>query len=477
MASIRYKKRGNKWYVYEITYYWDKELKRGRQTSKYLGNADIEGGEYAKTGKQIISKPKIEKTILDFGDSFAINEIGKNIGLNKVVADSFGDLADSVMNLACFQIIEGSAMQSAEDWYDGNIASILFKKAKIKSQDISRLINNLGNGELQQQFFKNYIASFFPKKTGLLIDSTALPSAINSSINAYGYTADGIKENVTALMLVEKTTKLPIYFRAIGGDIADTSTLKTTIAEITKLGLKTESAILDAGFCSKENLQFMCEQELDFVTRLPKSHNVFFDLVDELKVSESMAKLVKYGDRIVFIESKEVIIYGNKMFAHVILDPSKKAKDMNMAMKDKMDDKQTIAQMAELDKKLKYSGLLILLSKSKIEKQEILPTYYMRQAIEQIFGFAKSNNNLLPLRVHSERSINGYLMLVFLSLILFISMREKLKSAMTMDQALIRLRGLKAKVYENEIIVQEPNKKIKDIAKSLNIILPTSLGV
>jgi transposase len=477
MARIRYKKRGNKWYVYEITYYWDKELKKGRQTSKYLGNSDTEGGEYAKTGKQIFCKPKVEKAIVDFGDSFAINEIGKAIGLGQVVADSFGDLADSVINLACFQIIEGAAMQSAEDWYEGNIASFLFKKAKIKSQDISRLIDNLGKQELQQQFFKNYITSFFPEKTGLLIDSTAMPSAINSSINAYGYTADGIKENITALMLVDKATKLPIYFRAVGGDIADISTLKTTIAEITKLGLKTESAILDAGFCSKENLQFMCDQELDFITRLPKSHNIFFTLIDEIKVTESMAKLVRYGDRIVFIESKEVDVYGNKMFVHVILDPSKKAKDMNMAMKNKIDDEQTAEQVAELNKKLKYSGLLILLSKAKIEKHEILPAYYTRQAIEQIFGFAKSSNNLLPLRVHSERSVNGYLMLVFLSLILFISLREKLKSAMTMDQALIRLRGLKAKIYENQIIIQEPNKKVKDIAKLLNIILPTSLGV
>jgi hypothetical protein len=81
MASIRYKKRGNKWYVYEITYYWDKELKRGRQTSQYLGNSDTEGGEYAKTGKQILPRPKTEKAIVDFGDSFAINEVGKSIGV------------------------------------------------------------------------------------------------------------------------------------------------------------------------------------------------------------------------------------------------------------------------------------------------------------------------------------------------------------------------------------------------------------
>ena len=131
----------------------------------------------------------------------------------------------------------------------------------------------------------------------------------------------------------------------------------------------------------------------------------------------------------------------------------------------------------ELNNKIKYSGFLILLSKTKIDKQDILPTYYTRQAIEQIFGFAKTNNNLLPLRVHSEQSVNGYLMLVFISLILFITARQKLQPDITADKAMLRLRGLKAKIYDQEILIQEPNKKVKDIVKALGVIMPTSLGV
>ncbi|NDB82134.1 MAG: hypothetical protein EB127_05235 [Alphaproteobacteria bacterium] len=477
MATIRYKKRGNKWYVYETTYYWDKEAKRGRQTSKYLGNSDSEGGEYCKTGRKIAPESRLERAILDFGGSFAINETTKNIGLDKIIRDSFGDSYDSIMNLVCYQITEGSAMNSCEDWYEGNIANKLFKNAKNKSQDISRLIENLGKQELQQKFFKNYIAKFFPAKTGMLIDSTALPSSINSSLNAFGYSAGGIKENVTCLMLVDKTSKLPIYFRAIGGDISDISTLKTTVHEIKQLGLNADSAILDAGFCSKKNLQFMCEENLDFVTRLPKSHNIFYDLVDDANLKESIATSVTYGDRSVFVSSKEATIYGNTIFVHVILDLSKKSKDINSILKNKLDDKQSEQQAADLDRKLQYSGFFILLSKSAITKDEILPTYYTRQAIEQIFGFAKANNNILPLRVHSNKAINGYLMLVFLALIVYISMRQKLQKTVTMDKAFMQLRGLKAKIYDNEIIIQEPNKKIKEVAKLLKIILPTSLGV
>lgn len=472
MTTIRYQKRSNKWYVYELNQYWDKELKKPRQRTKYLGVADEKDAPYSKPGKKTTTIN--ERAILDFGDSYAINEVSKSIGLDSIIKNSFANL-DSIMTLACFQINEGSAMYNCEDWLEGNIAKILFPAAKVSSQDISRLIKILGKQELQVQFFKDYVSKLFPDKRGILIDSTALPSAINSGINAFGYSSGSIEQNVTCLMLVDQASKLPIYFRALGGDIADVSTVKTTVAEIKKLGLEASSAILDAGFCSKENYQFMCEEKINFITRLPKSHKVFNELIKNAGRMETSENAVKYGDRIVFTKSKKLLLYDYKTYVHVILDPSKKAKDTNIILKDKVNDKLTLEDKQALDEKMKDAGYFILLSYHKIDKEEILPSYYARQSIEQIFGFAKSNNNLLPLRVHDEQSIRGYLMLVFLALIIFIIMRQRLKSPM--DKALLVLRGLKAKVFDNEIIIQEANKKNKDIAKALNIIMPTTLGI
>ena len=475
LSSIRYKQRGDKFYVYEVTQYWDKELKKPRQTTKYLGSAKTKDGEYKKAVKNM--PMKTEKAILDFGDTYSINEVTKTSGLLKIISDSFGDLSDSIMTLICYQITEGSSMSSCSEWSDSNIAHKLFPKSKIQSQDISRIFGALGQQEVQQTFFKHYIANFFPGKIGLLVDSTALPSAINSNINAFGYTSDGIKENVTCLMLVDRDSKLPIYFRAVGGDISDNSTLQTTIKEIKQLGLQAGSAILDAGYCSKENLIYMCNENIDFVTRLPKSHNIFYELIDDVDLIESHANAIKYGERIVFIKSIEKNIYGHKMTAHVILDPNTKAKDMNFVLKNSTEEELTTKQLDVINKKIKYGGFFILLSKSPISRQDVLPTYYTRQKIEQIFGFAKSNNSLLPLRVHSEQSVNGYLLLSFIALIVFIIMRQQLYPNISMNKALLRLRGLKAKVYEKELIIQEANKKVKDIANVLNIILPTSLGI
>lgn len=480
MATIRYIKRYNKWYVYDVEQYWDKELKKPRQKTKYLGVAKEKDGEYSKPNKNtdVATQLTVAKTttsgsnaIVDFGDSYAINEISKTSGLSSIIADSFGHL-DSIMALICFQITEGSALYNCESWLGGNIASKLFIQAKINSQDASKLIQILGRQDLQVKFFKDYVAKFFPNKRGVLIDSTALPSAINSSINAFGYSGGNIEQNISCLMLVDQKSKLPIYFRAIGGDIADISTVKSTVAEIRRLGLDADSVILDAGFCSKENLQFMCTEQLKFITRLPKSHKIFHELVKQAGHMEARKHAVTYGDRVVFIKSRKLEIYGHEIYAHIILDPSKKSKDLNIILKNQLDDQLSKQAIKELDEKMKSAGFFILLSFKDIEKNDILPSYYARQSIEQVFGFAKSNNNLLPLRVHSEQSIKGYLMLVFLALVVFINIRQK--SKLPMDKTLLILRSLKAKIFDDEVIVQEANKKTKDIFKELGILVPTT---
>ena len=477
MATLRYQKRGNKYYVYEVHQYWDKELKKPRQKTKYLGMADEDKGPYSKPGRQGIgdSPALFENEILDCGDSYAVTEISQMTGLTEVMQKSFGEV-DSLLSLICFQIIEGSAMYNCADWMEGNIAKRLFPKAKVSSQDISRHIKFLGKQETQTRFFKNYIAKFFPNKRGLLMDSTALPSAINASLNAFGYASGVIEENVSCLMLVDKELKLPIYFRAIGGDIADVCMVKTTVDEIKKLGLDAESAILDAGFCSKENLQFLCEEKINFVTRLPKSHKIFKIFVEKTqKEIEKAENLTKYGERVVFVKSSMEKVYDHEIYVHVILDLGKKNKDLRYVFKEHPHEKLSQKEAQALQEKVDAAGYFILLSSQPLEKDQILPSYYTRQAIEQVFGFAKSNTNILPLRVHDDQSIRGYLMLVFLALVIYIFLRQRLQCPV--DKALLTLRSFKAKVFDSKILLQEPSKKTKDLFKQLSIIMPTKLGI
>lgn len=472
MSFVRYKKRGKVWYVYDVFPFWDKEIKKYRQKSTYLGVAQEKDGPYKKLDK--VQKKNIfttEKSIVDFGDSYVIQEVIKNMGLDVIIQDSVGH-TDSLMALLCYQMTEGMAMVHCLDWVDGNIASILFPNAQLQSQEISRLLNHLGNQSVQQKFFKAYLSHFFQETHGVLIDSTAMPSSINASINACGYSSAGLMQNVGCLMLVDKKSQLPLYFRAISGDLADVSTLKITLAEIKLLGLKIEEAILDAGYFCEENVKYLCEQKINFVSRMPKSRKIFKELVQQTGKLETREHAVAYGKRAVFIKSQKIELYGHPLWAHVILDPHKKAKDTQQLLFDSFEgDKST----EDVNDAINFCGFFILVSRESIASEEVLPTYYTRQSIEQVFGIAKSKASLLPLRVHSEQSINGYLFLVFLSLILFVTMRQKLKKQWTVEQALLILRTLKAKIFDTQILIQENTKKVKDITKLLDVIMPSEM--
>ncbi len=120
---------------------------------------------------------------------------------------------------------------------------------------------------------------------------------------------------------------------------------------------------------------------------------------------------------------------------------------------------------------------MILVSSFDIEKKEVVPLYYMRQMIEKLIGFSKDDLNLIPLRVHEEETLRGYLLLMFISLTVFALLKNDLGSEYTVEEALLTMRNLKCKVYDSEIIIQELAKQQKEILEKLDIIVPKKMGV
>lgn len=114
----------------------------------------------------------------------------------------------------------------------------------------------------------------------------------------------------------------------------------------------------------------------------------------------------------------------------------------------------------------------MLISSKNIPNNEVLQAYYTRQSIEQIFGFSKSEIDLLPIRHHSDATVRGYLFLQFLLLIIFIEIHENLNGKFTVEQAFMILRTLKCKIYENTQILQELTKKQKQIFELSKILVP-----
>ncbi len=467
MAYIVKKKVYGKSYAYEYTTIWDKLKKKYKKNTKYLGKVDEATGKIIPAKKKE-SSDQITK-IVDFGDSFVINEILENSGLSNIINNVFDKYSQNIKALICFQILEGSALKHVQDWFDGNIAQKLFKKVGMSSQNISKILKYMGKESLKDTFIHQYCQKFMSYNSSILIDSTALSSSINTEKNAWGYTTNGIEKNLKSLMLVDKKTKLPFYFRTIEGSIPDVSILKKSVEEIKNLNLKIENTIFDAGFYSDANINYLISENLDFMTRLPKNRILFEEIIENCKDLEKRSNVVIYGKRALFVKQETIELNKKKIYAYIIEDPKKKAREITKKCFELYDEKDK-----EKELEIKYTGYFVLLSSKEMKKEEVLPNYYVRQQIEQLFGFSKNNNNLLPLRVHGEAQLEGYLLLNFLVLITYILIREKLGGEMTVEEIMLVLRSLKCKLYKNskKKLILEANKKQKIIFTKLNIKVP-----
>jgi hypothetical protein len=74
VKCLEVKTQGKNHYVYHSTTYWDKELKKPRKTSKYLGKLDPDKG-LIKSGER---QPSNIRNITEYGNSMLLHEMMKD---------------------------------------------------------------------------------------------------------------------------------------------------------------------------------------------------------------------------------------------------------------------------------------------------------------------------------------------------------------------------------------------------------------
>jgi len=471
MSFVRYKKFGNKEYAYEVTSYWDKKTKKPRQKTKYLGV--VIDKEKMVFGNPLKERIRREEFILDFGDTFLLTKFLEKEGFTKLLKESFGEKADMLVNLISYKLCHPSALRLAETWQNGNAIKHLCK-ANLASQRISELLTEVGDEEAYRNFFTKYLSQINHSSDGLLLDITALPNQIHTPFTQWGYHDEDIDKQIKLMLVVDKKNQLPLFFRYIPGSIPDVSTLKPTIEELKKYGIKDTYSILDAGFYSEGNIRAVQKEEMPFMIRLPSNRVLYKELVEESRDLERLKHAIVYGERGLFVKKHRIHLFGEKAYAYVVLDPMRKGRETRKLILG-LGEKDDVVEDREF--MLRKKGVMILVSSIDVPEDDVVPFYYSRQTAEQLFKFAKDDLKLLPLRSHKEESMQGYLLLVFMALIVFLLVRKKSGKRNTVEEVLLSLRNLKAKVYGGEMIISEMNKKQRLLFEGFDIIVPKVLGI
>ncbi|KJU86701.1 transposase, IS4 family [Candidatus Magnetobacterium bavaricum] len=232
---------------------------------------------------------------------------------------------------------------------------------------------------------------------------------------------------------------------------------------------------MDAGFFSEDNIKNLYKENIHFTTRLPSARKLYKELVKtETDKIEQFSNAVRYGKRALFIKEKKVDLYGKDAYAYIIIDPLRKGREISKYLIDALEES---INAEEVEFKLKNRGLMIIISSFSIAKNEVVPLYYMRQTVERLFGFSKDDLKIIPLRIHKEETFRGYLLFMFISLTIFVMLKNSIGKNYTIEEILFKMKNLKCKIFDKEALIQELTKQQKEILTKLNILVPKKLGI
>jgi len=426
---------------------------------------------------------KEERLILDFGDSFFLSQYLNRQPFKEALHKVLPEQTDTLLSLVFYKILtDKKAYCYADTWWQGNYASLLFPKAKLASQRVSEFLVDVGSEEVQRGFFREYFQLMYGGQgtAGILIDSSGLPNASRMSVTQISNHNGDISLEARLIYVVDRKTGMPIYFRYCPGNIVDVTTLCTTLAELRQYGINIDYAIVDAGYCSENNIGELYQNHVRFITRLAPDRTLFKDVATELLPGlMASANALRYGNRLLYMRKTPVELYGNSGFAYIGVDMDSRNQQMKRAAFAAMDDK---LSPEDADKRMMKLGVFIVISSEDIAIEEILPLYYTRQQIEQVFDLGKNNADILPLRVQNEDTFRGHLMLTFIATVLLqklqrdILAKRKRKDKINPEGAFIALRNQKCKVYTEEIVPQEAVKCINDVYKLFQIKCPAAIS-
>jgi transposase len=430
-----------------------------------------------KTNKEKSIKHK-QPRFINFGGIYLFSKFLQQVGLEDIFKTAYPNDTDTLLSLILYRILTNDSNQYAYYWWNETYAKYLYPNAKMQSQRISEFLVFLSNELNIDNFFSNYInyiknqnPNFF-----VLIDSTGLKNNINIPITAINNHNGIINNEIRLIVVLDKYSGFPILYKYIPGNIIDVTTLINIFNELKEYKIDINQVILDAGYYSEENLNELVSNKIPFLTRMVANRKLYNDLIKKyVPTIQNDDNYVLYNNRSLFIKKIKINITKSNYsaFAYICRDNERYAHDMSIYFNNL--GKKTFSSHDFSEKEINF-GAFIMLSTIDLNVNELLPCYYARQGIEQMFDFLKNEVDILPIRNHSEETVSGHLFISFLSSIAFVCIDKALKRiSYSLPMVINSLNRHNCRILNDKILVDTPTKRVNDASKALKVDIPNKL--
>ena len=448
VKCLEVKTQGKNYYVYHSTTYWDKELKKPRKTSRYLGKLDPDKG-LIKAGV----RPSAIRSIAEYGNSMLLHGAMKE--LKPILMEGFPDYWEEIYALAMVRTTGNVPLKRADEAWKKlyNAEGIA---PDLKPKILSKVLHEVGINRKGQNVVFNWLAD---RSNQLVYDLTSIFSRSMNIVQAErGYNKDRLQvPQINLALLCSVDTELPTMIRSVPGSVKDIKTLYNSINEIDISG---KILILDRGFFSEDVIKFLEEKKIFYI--LPTRRNSSY-----YSIRTHLNEHLYYHGRLIRCGKRRC----NNFFLYLFEDQELMLEERK-TLYGKLDDNRI--NKNELRELMKKAGKILILSNLDLKKHEIYELYKKREGVEKMFDTYKTVLNADKLYLQDDESVFGHVFVSFLSLYIYCKLEQLLKKA-ELDRKItpIDLLFKYSRVYhldigENSIVTEVP-KKVEDIDKKLGL--------
>lgn len=462
-------------YVYESTGYWDKDKQQARNHRTCIGKLDSVTGEIIPSKKKMAQDsslptkrgpvPSLEYKRSFYGATFLFDAIGDKLGITNDLKRCFPELYNQILSIVYYLIMEDrNPMSRFPKWA---LTHTHPYGKDIPSQRSSELFGAISEAA-KQSFFKLQAKRRLEEEF-LAYDTTSISSYSKSLKQAkYGMNKDHDPlPQINLALIFGETSRLPVYYRKLPGNIPDVKTVTNTLAAIDFLNLNKVKLIMDRGFYSEANINELYRKHYKFLIATKTSLKFVKKKLDEVRSTmvsrpHYSSKFGIYYDSFLmdwdYSESKkrsrEVIKDTRRLYLHLYYNDQKATDDKISFNKllDRLEEELTSSKRNPEHEKLyakyydiketlvrgislipkqeaiteigKNYGYFALISNGIKDPLEALEIYRSKDMIEKAFGNLKERLNMRRTSVSTEENLDGKLFVQFVALI-FLSYIKK----------------------------------------------------
>jgi hypothetical protein len=414
------------YYVHKVKAYYDKETKKARRKTYGCIGQIYAGIGFVPNNRET----ETECTAKEYGATRLIMQLTEDI-YEKLRACFPSDFL-RIYTLAVLKLLNNTTQKDMDLAYTRSAISELLPEVHLSKNTLSDFLArlSLARGNMMH-FMQEYVDC---QGDSILFDGSSFISGSKENpFSEKGYCPGHMGQSQVRLIYAfNNKDRMPIYFRVIPGNISDKAAFEASLMELRKTNC---TAILDKGFYSKKNIDFMIGAELSFIVALQKNYSEVSEGDRSFTASEQQGiRFFSYHKRIIFY--KEILSKQYSKCKICIYYDNERRKDLiENFYRQKQDDTGELPEdvRADLYNSTKNFGVSLLLTNLDCDAITVFHDYKTRWDIEEMFDHHK-NTLGFDMRYETRQEVQeAWAFIEYLSLLMYYKL----------DRALVRNNLLK----------------------------------